>query len=222
MSDKRLHEQIEALGQEWLQEHFINLPVSEATKLIDFCFFGTRMICVFQDFNVQEIDLETKTVFKRYNLQEIERFEISEDVEEDKVVSFALEKDVQLFSVSCMTSVHVFEYSEEEENSLTHVATIPVAEVTQLLFVDYILVMVQPGERCINFNSWDPDSEGIKSKLVFETDFKQLFLESGSECFYFAAGTEICKVDVLDMSMSFRIQSGHSKPINSMALSSMN
>jgi len=42
-----MHEQVEAIGQEWLQEHFINLPVSEATKLVDFCFFGNTMICVF-------------------------------------------------------------------------------------------------------------------------------------------------------------------------------
>jgi len=43
---------------------------------------------------VQEIDLKLKCVTKSYNLQEVEGFEISEDVEEDKIVAFALEKDV--------------------------------------------------------------------------------------------------------------------------------
>jgi len=54
-------------------------------------------------------------VSKSYNLQEIEGFEISEDVEEDKVMAFSLEKDVQLVSVACMCNVHVFEYSEDNE-----------------------------------------------------------------------------------------------------------
>ena len=52
------------------------------------------MICIFQDFQVHEVDLTTKEVSKSYNLQEIEGFEISEDCEEDMVMAFALEKDV--------------------------------------------------------------------------------------------------------------------------------
>ena len=40
------------------------------------------------------------------------------------VIAFALEKDVQLIGVACVTSVHIFDYTEEEENSLTHVAVI--------------------------------------------------------------------------------------------------
>lgn len=82
------------------------------------------MICIFQDFQVHEVDLTTKEVSKSYNLQEIEGFEISEDCEEDMVIAFALEKDVQLIGVACVTSVHIFDYTEEEENSLTHVAVI--------------------------------------------------------------------------------------------------
>jgi len=112
---------------------------------------------------------------------------------------------VQLFSVSCLTSVHVFEYSEEEENSLTHVANIPIEGATQLLFVGYILVIVQSGDNCINFKSWDPDSEGVKAQLTLNTNYKHVFLESGSECFYLAVGTEICKIDVQDMTLAFRI-----------------
>jgi len=52
------------------------------------------MLCIFEDFQVQEIDLKNKCISKSYNLQEIEGFEISEEVEEDKVISFSLEKDV--------------------------------------------------------------------------------------------------------------------------------
>lgn len=65
-----------------------------------------------------------KEVSKSFNLQEVEGFEISEDVEEDKVVAFALEKDVMLVSIACRTSVHVFEFLEEDEPCLGHIACV--------------------------------------------------------------------------------------------------
>ena len=55
----------------------------------------------------------TREIVKVYNLQEIEGFEISDAIEDDKVVSFALEKDVQLIGVACIDSVHILEYSED-------------------------------------------------------------------------------------------------------------
>ena len=82
------------------------------------------MMCIFENFQVQEIDLRTRDLEKSYNLQEIEGFEISENAEEDRVVAAALEKDVQLLGVACIDSVHIFEYTEDEENSLNHVARI--------------------------------------------------------------------------------------------------
>jgi hypothetical protein len=63
-------------------------------------------------------------VIKDYNLQEIEGFEVSEDAEDDRVLAFSLEKDVQLVGISCLDAVHIFEYSEDEELSLTHVAKV--------------------------------------------------------------------------------------------------
>ena len=113
------------------------------SKLVDFFFLNTKMVCIFESFQVHEIDIASKIVEKSYNLQEIEGFEISEELEDDRVTAFALEKDVQLLSVACLTNVHIFEYSEEEENSLTHVAKIEKADIEQLIFVGYYLVMQQ-------------------------------------------------------------------------------
>ena len=100
--------------------------MSNESKLVGFYFLPTRMMVIYESFQVQEIDLATKEVVRDYNLQEIEGFEISEDAEEDKVVDFVLEKDVQLLGVACVDKVHIFEYSEEE---LTHVAVIDKAKV---------------------------------------------------------------------------------------------
>lgn len=59
-----------------------------------FFFLPTRMMVIYESFQVQEIDLASKEVVRDYNLQEIEGFEISEEAEEDRVVDFVLEKDV--------------------------------------------------------------------------------------------------------------------------------
>jgi hypothetical protein len=64
------------------------------SKIVGFFFLPTRMMVIYESFQVQEIDLASKEVVRDYNLQEIEGFEISEEAEEDRVVDFVLEKDV--------------------------------------------------------------------------------------------------------------------------------
>lgn len=61
---------------------------------MEWFFLNTRMLLIYDSFEVQEIELKSKEVVRSYNLQEIEGFEISEDAEEDKVVAFVVEKDV--------------------------------------------------------------------------------------------------------------------------------
>ena len=53
------------------------------------------------------------------------------------MVAFTLDKDVLLFGVACVDSVHIFDYSED----LSHVTKIDKAQVWKVLFVEYILVM---------------------------------------------------------------------------------
>jgi hypothetical protein len=76
-------------------------------------------------------------------------------------VAFAVEKDVQLLGVVCVDSVHIFEYSEEEEqeNSLSHVLCIHQSNVTQIVFVDYHIIMERKvkGENKVELLCYDPD-----------------------------------------------------------------
>jgi hypothetical protein len=102
----------EAFGEEWVLEHFIDLA-GDHGKLVEYFFVGARMMCLFEDFEVQEVGVKTKQVERSFNLQEIQGFEISEEIEQDSVLAFALEKDVQLLAVACKQFVHVFEYQEE-------------------------------------------------------------------------------------------------------------
>ena len=51
-------------------------------------------MAIFENFEVREIDLRTKEISKSYNLQEIEGFELDEEIENPKVRAFALEKDI--------------------------------------------------------------------------------------------------------------------------------
>lgn len=128
LSDKRGNEQETDLAdEEWIPEKFITIPSD--SKLVDFSFSGTHMICIFENYVVQEVEMATKKVHKTYNLQEIEGFEIDEEVEHDKIKAFSFEKDVQLLSVACMTKVHIFEYSEEGDISLSHIACVDHANI---------------------------------------------------------------------------------------------
>lgn len=110
------------------------------------------------------MDLDTRQISKSYNLQEIEGFEISEEAEEDKVVAFALEKDVQLLGVVCVDAVHIFEYSEDEENSLNHVTCVAQPGVGKIVFVDYHIVMEKQvkGQDAVELLCYDPDGASIK------------------------------------------------------------
>jgi hypothetical protein len=155
---------------------------------------NTKMICFFENFQVQEIDLRTKEIEKSYNLQEIEGFEISEDAEMDLVIATALEKDVQLLGVACVDTVHIFEYTEEDENSLAHVTKIEQANVSQLVFVEYILTMVQEQKDSateVKILCFDLESEDIKGTTQIEktSSTSKVLIESADGCMFFVAGT---------------------------------
>lgn len=76
-----------------------------------------------------------------------------------------LEKDVQLLGVAMDDAVHIFEYSEEEEQSLVHVKKIQTADVKVMIFVEYFLVMVQnpAGSQEMVIACSDLDEDEVKA-----------------------------------------------------------
>jgi len=66
MNDSKVMDEPEE--DEWIQENLIAVPIDVHSKIVDFFFINSRMLCVFEDFNVQEIDLVTKQVASFYNL----------------------------------------------------------------------------------------------------------------------------------------------------------
>lgn len=171
------------------------------------------------------MDLDTRQVSKSYNLQEIEGFEISEEAEEDKVVAFALEKDVQLLGVVCVDAVHIFEYSEDEENSLSHVTCVPQPGVSKLVFVDYHIVMEKKvkDQDVIELLCYDPDGASIKGQLQIEVNNTQkLVIEPGSECIYVAAGTHLSKILVPSMAEVYKAETKHQQDVIEISVSQMN
>jgi len=156
-----------ALNEEWVQEHFLTMSLEDGSKLVDFFFLNSKIMCIFEDFKVCEINIVAREVVKTYNLQEIEGFEISEELEESRVVAATLEKDVQLLGVATEDAVHIFEYSEEEEQSLSHVKKIQTGDVKVMIFVEYFLVMVQDkvGSEALVFACSDLEEDEIKASL---------------------------------------------------------
>lgn len=219
-------EAIEQITEDWTLSQLIHMPVEDNQSLVNYFFVNSKMICVYSDFTVQEIDLNLQEVTKTFNLQEIEGFEISEEVEEDKAIAFVLEKDVMLVSIACVTQVHIFEYSEDEEKLLNYIACVPKSNVSTLLFVDYHLLMVQDLKENdkILISCWDPDSESVQhsSEIERDTSGSKAILQSGSECIYFTQGLSLGKIGIPSMEIIFKVDSGHSEPIIDMEVTNMN
>jgi len=66
VSEKREIEN-ETFIEEWQFTDFIDFMV-ENTKLVSFNFSGTRVMCVFENFDVLEIDLRSREVVQNCNL----------------------------------------------------------------------------------------------------------------------------------------------------------
>lgn len=213
-----------ATQEEWFSEKFIDIVNAESSKLVDYHFMPNKMMCIFENFDVMEIDIQTKNI-QTYNLQEIENFEISEEVEEDKVVGFALEKDIQLVGVSCVDRVHIFEFTEEDD-MMTHVACIEKPNITEVLFVNYALTLIQKGDDGFNFFLFDMENHEIKAEyhLAKPAPESQLQVVGGSECIYFAIGSQIGKVESVDnlsWKENYKIESGHSDQILDITLTDL-
>lgn len=195
-------------GEEWTQEALLNLSIEMNVKLVDYFFINSKMICVYEDFQVQEVDIAKREVTKSFNLQEVAGFEISEEVEEDKVVAFSLEKDVMLVSIACVSTVHVFEYQEDEDVFLGHISAVPKAGISSLLFVSYHLIMVQdlPEQQKVEVSLWDPDTDSITGSAEIEKDqsASKVLLQPGNECLYFAAGSILGKMELPSLTVIYR------------------
>ena len=183
---------------EWVQEHMITVP-QEDSALVDFYFINSRMILISEAFDVQEIDLTSKKVVKFYNLQEIEGFEINEDLEEDKLRTFTLDKDVMLVAVALQTSVILFEYCEEEELSLTFLTKIDaeLESVTSMEFVGYSLIILQDiDDQNVKVHCYDLEQEAIRGSLDLAKQGGSVQIKAANEAFMFTAGTQLGKVDI--------------------------
>jgi hypothetical protein len=108
---------------------------------------------------------------------EVEGFEISEDLEEDKVIDFVLEKDMQLLAVACCDKVHIFEYSED---GLVHVSTFNKQNVKKVLFSEYSLVMAQEEGNQINLQCFDLESMEVTGSLQIDKPDNKLVLQGGN------------------------------------------
>lgn len=215
-----------ALNEEWVQEHFLTMPLEEpGSKLVDFFFLNSKIMCIFEDFRVCEINIVSKEVVKTYNLQEIEGFEISEELEESRVVAATLEKDVQLLGVAMEDAVHIFEYSEEEEQSLLHVKKTQTADVKVMIFVEYFLIMVQDKEGSdeLVIACSDLEEDHVKASLAIkrpapDSAFKIQPGTGVTPCLYYTMATTLGKVEVPTMTEMFKVETGHTEDITDLCI----
>jgi len=175
---------------------------THGVSLIDFFMLSSKIVCFFEDFQVKVVDLRWKRVTKEFNLQEIENFEISEQEEEDKIVSASFEKDAQLFAVACVDSVHVFGFNDENfEELLEHYISTSKKNVVEVIFMGYSLILVQDMEEefsCMVFDMESGMTEGDLRIPKLDEDAR-LILRPGNQCFYYVSNNIIGGVEVPSM-----------------------
>ncbi len=110
-------------------KEYIDIIKDDDLKLAGNFIIGQKLICLFDNFEVREISLVMKELTNEFNLQEIEGFEISDELEKTSIVSFIAEKDLQIFSIACEDSVHIFDYSDESGFILNHVKKLQIPNV---------------------------------------------------------------------------------------------
>lgn len=67
MNSANKMEESAALQEEWISENFIDLVNAESSKLVDYHFMASKLMCMFENFDVMEVDLVSKNI-KTYNL----------------------------------------------------------------------------------------------------------------------------------------------------------
>ena len=75
-------------------KEYLDIIKDDDLKLAGNFIIGQRLICFFDNFEVREISLVMKELNNQFNLQEIEGFEISDELEKTSIVSFITEKDL--------------------------------------------------------------------------------------------------------------------------------
>ena len=110
-------------------KEYIDIIKDDDLKLAGNFIIGQKLICLFDNFEVREISLVMKELTNEFNLQEIEGFEISDELEKTSIVSFIAEKDLQIFSIAFEDSVHIFDYSDESDFILNHVKKLQIPNV---------------------------------------------------------------------------------------------
>lgn len=75
-------------------KEYLDIIKDDDLKLAGNFIIGQRLICFFDNFEVREISLVMKELNNEFNLQEIEGFEISDELEKTSIVSFITEKDL--------------------------------------------------------------------------------------------------------------------------------
>lgn len=110
---------------------------------------------------------------------------------------------------------------------MAHVACIDKANIIEVLFVNYSMTLVQKADEGFNFFLFDMENHEIKAEYSVSkpSPESQLQVVGGSECIYFAIGSQIGKVELTSDNAAFqeqyKIESGHTNQILDITLTDL-
>ena len=134
------------------------MPVDDGQAVVGVDSIGGRLFVMFDDLTLTEVNLSTKEV-----VREVQIWTLVEDdliAGDDKATAFDMFKDLNMIAISTSKGVHLFDYEE----SMSHVTTIKVANVSYLTFIDVYIVMLVESEDssqatllCYQIDGEDPE-----------------------------------------------------------------
>lgn len=97
---------------------------------------------------------------------------------------------------------------------MTHIACLEKANISEVLFINYSMQLIQQTGEGVNLFLFDIENHEIKAEYTISkpSPESQLKVVGGSDCIYFAIGTQIGKVESPDNTSFqevFKVESGH-------------
>ena len=113
-----------------------------------------------------------------------------------------------MIAVSSEKGVHFFDY----EGNLDLVKTLEVPNVVQVLFIDFYFILVQESEDATEAKlvAYQIDGEESEGEITLKQFMgKKVMVRPSENSVYFAAGTQLGRVQVPEMELMFQEDSGH-------------
>ena len=190
----------------WNLEDVVGLPVSDGQRVVDFDSIEERLLVVFDNLKLVEVNIQSKQVINEFQLSEVEG---ADQLVGQKATSFAMFKDLNMLAISTEQSVFFFTY---EEGELMFLKVLDLPRVCQVCFIELYVVLVQESEDATEATilAYQLDGDEPDGQISIRQFMgRKVKITPGDNAIFFATGSLIGKITVPEMELEFQEESGH-------------